>query len=114
MWLAAELTADGGRLLSNSSGSGGATKEEAEQAVEGQIEALFSRTPRAGNDAISHRVEDVELWSDFVCALSFLFLSVLDEGELTLSVLFVDADMVPPVRFLHVSRPRLPMLTEIR
>ncbi|GAA6021258.1 hypothetical protein JCM10207_002592 [Rhodosporidiobolus poonsookiae] len=44
----------------------GKSKEEVQQAVERQLEAVLSQTPRTGDGAISHRVEDVELWSDFV------------------------------------------------
>ncbi|BGP19350.1 hypothetical protein JCM10213_006856 [Rhodosporidiobolus nylandii] len=44
----------------------GIGREEVGQAIQQQVEALLSSTPRTDDGAISHRVEDVELWSDFV------------------------------------------------
>jgi hypothetical protein len=75
--LAAALTEDGADLLSN--GSARVSKEEAERAVEEQVEALWNRIPRTQDGAISHRVEDMELWSDFVCASLGLLDSEGDE-----------------------------------
>ncbi|GAA6044042.1 hypothetical protein JCM8097_001386 [Rhodosporidiobolus ruineniae] len=44
----------------------GVTKAQAGEALQGQLRALTEGTPRSQSGAISHRVEDVELWSDFV------------------------------------------------
>ncbi|GAA5866244.1 hypothetical protein JCM8547_007215 [Rhodosporidiobolus lusitaniae] len=57
----------------------GVSKEEAQEAVREQVEALLEGTPRTGDGAVSHRVEDVELWSDFVYMVPpfFAYLGVL-------------------------------------
>lgn len=47
---------------------GGKSKDEVVSAVERQVEVLLRGTPRTQDGAISHRTEDVELWSDFMCA----------------------------------------------
>ncbi|GAA5881481.1 hypothetical protein JCM1840_001104 [Sporobolomyces johnsonii] len=56
--------ADGGTLASN--GTSSVEKAVVEQAVENQLEALLEQTPRTDDGAISHRVDQVALWSDFV------------------------------------------------
>ncbi|GAA5907634.1 hypothetical protein JCM5296_000836, partial [Sporobolomyces johnsonii] len=58
--------ADGGTLASN--GTSSVEKAVVEQAVENQLEALLEQTPRTDDGAISHRVEQVALWSDFFLA----------------------------------------------
>lgn len=55
-WTMGEGATLGGR---NQSGVGGA--------AEAQVWALEFQTPRASDGAISHRVDSVQLWSDFVC-----------------------------------------------
>lgn len=62
----------GGR---NQSGVGGA--------AEAQIWALLLETPRASDGAISHRVDSVELWSDFVCEPSCSVHAPLSPPRLT-------------------------------
>ncbi|ORY45851.1 Six-hairpin glycosidase-like protein [Leucosporidium creatinivorum] len=46
--------------------SEGATKDLYESAAEEQLQALLVDTPRTDSGAISHRVEELALWSDFV------------------------------------------------
>jgi hypothetical protein len=87
-WTMGEDATLGGR---NQSGVGGA--------AEAQVWALEFQTPRASDGAISHRVDSVQLWSDFVCASNtylFFILLMLTRGECSPC-----ADMAPPVRPLQ-------------
>ncbi|GAA5900416.1 hypothetical protein JCM8208_005356 [Rhodotorula glutinis] len=56
----ANFTLDGDEQIAGSS------KAQVDEAVQRQVDVLMSGTPRTPDGAISHRTEDVELWSDFM------------------------------------------------
>ncbi|KAK4047085.1 hypothetical protein OIV83_005648 [Microbotryomycetes sp. JL201] len=54
-------------ILSNyTSPEGQQTRQQMARAAQDQLEALLRDTPRTNDGAISHRVEEVSLWSDFM------------------------------------------------
>jgi len=73
------LENQGDRLPTNGTGEG-ATKAVVVEAIERQVDEILRRTPRTSDGAISHRKEQVELWSDSVCE-SRIFHIVLERNE---------------------------------
>ncbi|TBU36627.1 glycosyl hydrolase family 88-domain-containing protein [Dichomitus squalens] len=53
-------------LLANWTGAGAADKLDYAGAARDQLEYLLEKVPRTSDGAISHRVENVQLWADFV------------------------------------------------
>jgi len=92
----ANLTLDGDEQI------GGRSKAQVDEAVQRQVDVLMEGTPRTPDGAISHRTEDVELWSDFMCASRSRSRSSRSSTTLTLA----PADMVPPVRRAHLASTR--------
>ncbi|GAA5912382.1 hypothetical protein JCM6882_002576 [Rhodosporidiobolus microsporus] len=86
--LAANLTEEGANLRGSSVG-----REAAWSAVEGQVRELLERTPRTGDGAISHRVSEVQLWSDFVYMVPpfFAYLGALTANTTLLQLAYDQA-----------------------
>ncbi|GAA5837983.1 hypothetical protein JCM11251_006816 [Rhodosporidiobolus azoricus] len=89
--LAANLTRDGERLAPWNGTS--VTREQAWTAMQGQVRELLEATPRTQDGAISHRVSEVQLWSDFVYMVPpfFAYLGALTSNTTLLQLAYDQA-----------------------
>ncbi|TNY17079.1 Six-hairpin glycosidase-like protein [Rhodotorula diobovata] len=74
---------------------GGKSKDEVVSAVERQVEVLLRGTPRTQDGAISHRTEDVELWSDFMYMVPpfFAYLGALTSNTSLLTAAYTQCEL---------------------
>ncbi|GJN93027.1 hypothetical protein Rhopal_006072-T1 [Rhodotorula paludigena] len=68
----------------------GVGRGEIEAAVQRQVDVLLQGTPKTADGAISHRTEDVELWSDFVYMVPpfFAYLGALTQNRTLLQAAY--------------------------